>query len=95
MINETKSYTFTARSSRLPAKVATFTLNNGHVAISLGEALMAQADQAVAEARAGEENQLRSWGRPLVTGLLQQKLPAVHVRDIDATFDDGELALTT
>lgn len=92
---ETNTLTFTARSSEVPGKIATFTLIDDHVTVNLGDAVMVQADEAVSEIRGEGEHPIRTATKPVLTGLIQQTLPDIHVRDVDARLDDDSLRLTT
>lgn len=79
--------TFTARSAVDPEKLATFTLQNGHVAVRLGERMMNEIEAAVLKADSDTQEAWRSWLQPLTTGVAQQVIRPFPVSDIDAQVD--------
>lgn len=88
------TYTFTARSSENPQKVATFTLDNGSVQVQLGDALIEQATDASLILDRDEDMELQVVAKPFVTGLLQRSMRPLPVTDFEATLDQDRLKTT-
>jgi hypothetical protein len=91
----TKTMTFTARSAYEPEKTATFTLQNGNVAIEFGDALMRQAEDAL-EAMSGAEDDdkahvLQNVAKPAVSASLQKIMEPFALRDFSAELDGDSL----
>ena len=87
----TQTLTFTARSTREPEKIATFTLQNGSVKVQLGDALVEQAEKASVEQ---EDSPVRAWAKPAATASLQRLMQPIPVEDFDADFEDDALTAT-
>lgn len=90
------TFTYTARSSDNPEKVATFTLHNGSVSLELGNALVEQVEQAFDAMLEGESksNKFRAWMRPAATGSAQGMIKPVPINDFDAHAEDDSLQAT-
>ncbi|MDX1614394.1 MAG: hypothetical protein R3300_08795 [Candidatus Promineifilaceae bacterium] len=88
---QTQTLTFTARSTKEPEKIATFTLQNGSVKVQLGDALIEQAEKATDEQ---EDSPVRAWAKPAATASLQRLMQPIPVADFDANFEDDALTTT-
>jgi hypothetical protein len=77
------TYTFTARSSQDPARVATFTLLDGRVSVDLGVPFE-QLETLLEEEEAGEQPEHRPWMRPLLISIAQRKLRPFRLADVEA-----------
>ncbi len=81
--------TFTARSQEDPEKIATFTLQNGSVALQLGETLVKQVAQTFDAWQDAEEKvRLQTWLKPIVTGSMQRLAEPIPVQDFDANLEE-------
>jgi hypothetical protein len=82
-----QTMTFTARSSKNPDRIATFTLQNGHVSVQLGTAMLEQVER-VLDALDGEaDSRLTGWIEPAATGALQKVLQPIPLTDFDANIE--------
>ncbi|MEJ2010873.1 MAG: hypothetical protein P8X64_01465 [Anaerolineales bacterium] len=77
------TYTFTARSSQDPARVATFTLLDGRVSVDLGVPFE-QLETLLEEEEPGQEQERKPWMRPLLVSLAQRKLRPFRLADVEA-----------
>jgi hypothetical protein len=92
---EENTFTFTARSGANPDKSATFTLNNGTVAVELGNALVEQISKAY-DSFSDEEavQRVSSWFKPAATGTLQKMIEPISLTDFDAEMSGDALQTT-
>lgn len=88
------TFTYTARSTQNPEKMAMFTLHNGSVSVQLGNALMEQAEEAYESFRDEDDTPLTTWIKPLATGSLQRFLEPIPLEDFDADLKDKALQTT-
>lgn len=86
-----KTMTFTARSAFDPDKTATFTLQNGSVAIDFGEKLLRQAEEAIASFSDDEANVLQNVAKPALSASMQKLLEPFPVQDFTAELDGERL----
>ncbi len=83
--------TFMARSAYDPEKTATFTLQNGSVAIDFGEKLRQQAEEALASLDDDQANTLRTVAKPVVSASVQKLMEPFPVQDFSAELDGERL----
>lgn len=89
------TFTFTARNIENPDRLATFTLQNGNVAVQLGEALVEQLESALDSLDEEENSTLRTWLKPAVTGTAQAVIKPIPVEDFNANVtSDGNFKTT-
>jgi hypothetical protein len=86
-----KTMTFTARDAYAPDKIATFTLQNGSVAIDFGEKLRQQVEQALDKISNEQAGVLASAAKPVVSASLQKLLQPFPLEDFAASFDGDSL----
>jgi len=89
------TFTYTARSTENPEKMAMFTLHNGSVSVELGNTLMEQVGEAY-EAYGDEEidKGISTWIKPAATGTIQKLLRPVPLADFDAEMSGDALQTT-
>lgn len=89
------TYTYTARSATDPQQIATFTLQNGEVAVELGNAFMQQIQEAY-ETISDEsaESGLPTLVKPAVAGTLQKLIEPIPLADFDADIREDALRAT-
>lgn len=90
------TFTYTARSTNDPNKMAMFTLHNGNVSVDMGNALMERVGEAH-DTFSDEEtdSNLTTWIRPAATGAIQKLAKPVPLADFDAEMsEDGGLRAT-
>jgi hypothetical protein len=90
------TFTYTARSTADPEKMATFTLQNGSVSIELGNALLQQVGEAYDTYRDDEvEQTLATWIKPATTGTLHNLIEPISLADFDAEINEETFQVTT
>lgn len=94
------TFTYTARSSVDPSKVATFTLYNGSVSVDLGSALVEQVEESYPKVTSAtvdddtSEKDLTAWIKPAAVGALQKLIKPVQLTDFDAEKSGDALQAT-
>jgi hypothetical protein len=88
------TFTYTARSTQDPQKMAMFTLHNGTVSVQLGDTLMEQAEEAYESFRGEDDGRLTAWIKPVATGSLQRLLLPIPLADFDADVQGESLQAT-
>lgn len=83
--------TFTARSAYDPEKTATFTLQNGSVAINFGEKLRQQVEEAIASFDKNDSNVLQNVAKPAVSATMQKMMEPFPIQDFSAELDGEQL----
>jgi len=90
-----KTLTFTARNIEDPNRLATFTLQNGNVAVQLGEALVEQVESALETLDEEQQSTVRSWLKPAATGATQAVINPIPVEDFNANMTpEGDFRTT-
>ncbi|HSH04433.1 MAG TPA: hypothetical protein VLL52_18120 [Anaerolineae bacterium] len=89
-----KTFTYTARSVEDPHKMATFTLQNGHVDVKLGTAILEQAEKAISAFQNKTDERLTAWIEPAATGTLQKVMQPINLSDFDAQMKGDTLQTT-
>ncbi|MGD2078819.1 MAG: hypothetical protein PVH18_10570 [Chloroflexota bacterium] len=89
------TFTYTARSTADPDKMAMFTLYNGSVSVDLGNTLVEQIGEAY-EATGDKEAKktLATWIKPAATGVVQKLTKPVPLADFDAEMNGEALQAT-
>lgn len=89
------TFTYTARSSVDPSKMATFTLHNGSVSVDLGNTLVEQVEESYATVSDdASEQDLATWIKPAAIGALQKLIKPVQLTDFDAETSGETLQAT-
>mgnify|MGYP001822878034 CR=1 FL=1 len=92
---EQATFTFTARNIEDPNRLATFTLQNGSVAMLLGDALVEQVESAMEALDEEQRTQIRTWLQPAATGAVQAAIKPIPVNDFNADLSaDGDFHTT-
>ncbi len=91
MNEKTTTMTFTARSAYDPDKTATFTLQNGSVAVEFGDTLLKQAEEALEKMSSPETSTLQSVAKPAVSASLQKLMEPFPVQDFAAELEGDSL----
>jgi hypothetical protein len=93
---EENTLTFTARETENPEKVATFTLQNGDVAVQLGNAMLTQVvDTSESKTEQSEEDvNLVDWTKAAAVGAAQKALHTMPIYDFDADLNDQKFHTT-
>lgn len=89
-----RTLTFTARSQVDPDKIATFTLQDEHVKVELGTALMEQVDNLIDTFQSEESLQIANVLEPAATGTLHHLLQPIPLADFDASLTGNTLQLS-
>jgi hypothetical protein len=92
-VNE-NTFTFTARSIDNPDKVATFTLQNGHVSVELGSAMMEQVERVFDAFDGTESSRLISWLEPAAAGALRKVEQPIPLADFEADIHGERMQAT-
>jgi hypothetical protein len=91
---EENTLTFTARDADNPKNVATFTLQNGNVAVQLGNAMLEQVVDVNEKTQTEEDVDLVDWTKATAIGTVQKLLHTLPVNDFEADIDDKTLHTT-
>lgn len=83
-----ETYTYTARSTYDPKRMAIFTLQDGHLFVDFGGALLEQVERE-SPAREETEERLPALLKPTGGWLLQQLLRPFNVADVYASAEES------
>jgi hypothetical protein len=92
------TYTFIARSTSNPLRVATFTLHGDRLSIGMGspieqmESLIGEESEEVEAEESKEVIEAHSpWISPLIVSLIERRSTPFHIVDVEARRADGGL----
>ena len=88
-----RTLTFTARSQANPEKIATFTLQDEHVKVELGKALMEQVDYLIDTFQSEESLTIANVLEPAATGAMRHLLQPIPLADFDASLTGNTFQL--
>ena len=89
------TFTYTARSTTDPGKMAMFTLHNGSVSVDLGNTLIEQLGEAQdAVSNESPEKNLTAWIKPAATSAYQKLAKPITLADFDAEISGATLQTT-
>ena len=90
-----QTYTYTARSINDPENIITFTLDDGHLRVSLAglfdqAGVITQSDSPSDQLK----QQIKTQAKPMALKVTEQLSGPVHVNDVQASLNDEELRIT-
>jgi hypothetical protein len=85
------TFTYTARSTSNPDKVATFTLQNGTASVELGSAIIKQMEDSFVAVQCDQAHKLAAWLEPAATSALQRIAQPVPHSDFEASVEGSGL----
>jgi hypothetical protein len=91
-----KTYTYTARSAKDPARLVTFTLHDHSMSVGIG-APLEQVERMLGREAVDEEtsdgDQSNLWLKPLAVSLVERGTGPFRVSDIEAKTDEDKLRI--
>jgi hypothetical protein len=93
MTNNT--FTFTARSQKNPEKMITYTLNNGHVRLEMGNVMLEQLETAAENHGQDAGVKVGDWAKPAAVGAMQKLMQPLPLTDFDASAKGDGFRTTT
>lgn len=78
------TFTYTARSTENPDRLATYTLHNGSVSVKFGEAMVEQIEEAMDSLDENGREAVQKWLKPVATGAAHKLLEPIPVTDFNA-----------
>ena len=88
------TFTFTARCRQTPDKLATFTLQNGHAQIELGNSLIEKVNRLIETVKGEDSLEFKQLLQPVATGAVQRLVQPIPLQDFEATVSDGKFQVT-